>query len=184
MIPVDLLLRSVCRGQERGIRFLISISVEVEVQRCPNLSFQTSPHFKSDCIGPKKGETFGFWLPFFVEVKSPKVSEAGPGLTAHVGLGCKVPELRAFNRVRFPVNKDPGSREFPGNSREFWLFKFPVSREMKKSGKMETLIRASFTQRQCFSLFCFSDFPFPGKWKSPGKWKLYSASVFNNSAQL
>ena len=41
---------------------------------------------------------------------------------------------------RFPGNKDPGSREFPGNSREFRLSKFPVSREMKKSGKMETLV--------------------------------------------
>ena len=40
---------------------------------------------------------------------------------------------------RFPGNKDLGTREFPGNSREFWLFKFPVSREMKKSGKLETL---------------------------------------------
>ena len=41
---------------------------------------------------------------------------------------------------RFPGNKDPGSQEFPGKSREFWLYKFPVSWEMKKSGQMETLM--------------------------------------------
>ena len=40
----------------------------------------------------------------------------------------------------FPGNIDLGSWEFPGNSPEFCLFIFPVSGEMKKSEKMETLI--------------------------------------------
>ena len=65
--------------------------------------------------------------------------------------------IQLVNRVstqEFPGSRFPGNLRIlaifpvfpgikiqdPGNSREFRLFKFPISREMKKSGKMETLL--------------------------------------------
>ena len=67
-------------------------------------------------------------------------------------------------RCRVSFREFPGSR-FPGDWRILAIF--PVFPGI--------MIRDPGNSRENPGKFGFSNFPFPGKWKSPGKWKLYRA---------